>query len=284
MKSIMGIHDASLGARSNETSGRAIMARQREGDVSTFHFIDNLSRSIRQVGRICGDLIPKIYNDERVIRVIGEDGSNKQVKVNGEYQDEDGRIKIHDLSAGKYDLIVKSGPSFTTRREEAATQMMELLRSFPAAAPIIGDLIAQNLDWPGADEIAERLKAMLPQQLQGQAGEQIPEQVQQMIQQGQQQMQQMGQELQKLQQENQQLKQDLQNKQADIQIKGQEMQQDGEIQAAEIQLKQRELAIKEREVALKEKQLEIDAWQAMHAAMNPPEQQPGGVVPEAANS
>lgn len=272
MKSIMGIYDASLGARSNETSGRAIMARQREGDVSTFHFIDNLSRSIRQVGRICGDLIPKIYNEERVIRVLGEDGASKQVKINGEYQDEDGKVLMHDLSAGKYDLIVKSGPSFTSRREEAATQMMELIRSFPAAAPVVGDLIAQNLDWPGADEIAERLKAMLPPQLQGE--QQFPPEVQQMMQQGQEQMQQMGQELQQLQQENQQLKQQVQNKQADTALKGQELQQDGEIQAAEIQLKQREIAIKEREMALKEKQLEMDAWQAMHAAMNP-EQQPG---------
>jgi hypothetical protein len=272
MKSIMGIYDASLGARSNETSGRAIMARQREGDVSTFHFIDNLSRSIRQVGRICGDLIPKIYNEERVIRVLGEDGASKQVKINGEYQDEDGKVLMHDLSAGKYDLIVKSGPSFTSRREEAATQMMELIRSFPAAAPVVGDLIAQNLDWPGADEIAERLKAMLPPQIQNQ--QEIPPEVQQMMQQGQEQMQQMGQELQQLQQENQQLKQQVQSKQADTALKGQELQQDGEIQAAEIQLKQRELAIKEREMSLKEKQLEMEAWQAMHAAMNP-EQQPG---------
>jgi hypothetical protein len=210
MKSIMGIYDASLGARSNETSGRAIMARQREGDVSTFHFIDNLSRSIRQVGRICGDLIPKIYTEERIIRVLGEDGSSKEVKINGEYE-EDGIIKMHDLAAGKYDLIVKSGPSFTTRREEAATQMMELVRSFPDAAPIIGDLIAQNLDWPGADEIAERLKAMLPPQLQNKE-QQIPPELQQ-------QMQQMQQAIQQLQQENMQLTQEKQSKQAEFALK-----------------------------------------------------------------
>jgi hypothetical protein len=82
MKSIMGLYDASMGARSNETSGKAIIARQREGDVSTFHFIDNMTRAIRQVGRICGDLIPKIYNEERMVRIIGEDDSNEQVKSN----------------------------------------------------------------------------------------------------------------------------------------------------------------------------------------------------------
>jgi hypothetical protein len=86
MKSIMGIFDASLGAKSNETSGRAIMARQREGDVSTFNFIDNLSRAIRHAGRILCDLIPKVYNTERVIRIIHENGTNEHVQVNKAFQ------------------------------------------------------------------------------------------------------------------------------------------------------------------------------------------------------
>ncbi|MGA0604960.1 portal protein [Phenylobacterium sp. VNQ135] len=170
MKSIMGLYDASLGARSNETSGRAIMARQREGDVSTFHYIDNLSRAIRHAGRIMLDLIPKVYATPRVVRVLGPDGAPKSVGVApgpqaGEQLKKIG--KIYDLTAGKYDLTVRSGPSFTSRREEAATQMMELMRAYPAAAPLIGDLLAKNLDWPGADEIAQRLGALLPPQVKG---------------------------------------------------------------------------------------------------------------------
>lgn len=182
MKSIMGLYDASLGARSNETSGRAILARQREGDVSTFHFIDNLNRAIRHAGRIIIDLIPHVYSNERIVRVIGEDGSQKPVQLgkpvpvtdkNGKPQmGEDGQpmMRVFDLTAGKYDLTVTSGPSYTTRREEAAAQMTEMVRAFPAAAARIGDLIAKNLDWPGADEIAERLKpqdeADIPPELQ----------------------------------------------------------------------------------------------------------------------
>ncbi len=171
MKSIMGMYDASLGARSNETSGRAIMARQREGDVSTFHYIDNLSRAIRHAGRILIDLIPKVYSAPRVLRVLGASGEARSVAVNQTVSvpdpaDEARKIeKIYDLAAGKYDLTVKSGPSFTSRREEAATQMIELIRAYPPAAPLIGDLLAKNLDWPGADEIAERLKAMLPPEI-----------------------------------------------------------------------------------------------------------------------
>ncbi len=184
MKSIMGLYDASLGARSNETSGRAIMARQREGDVSTFHYIDNLNRAMRHAGRILLDLIPKVYATPRVIRVLGPDGKAKAVPVNqpaalgqgaSPQADPLGQArkveKIYDLTVGKYDLVVRAGPSFTSRREEAASQMIELIRAYPVAAPVLGDLLAKNLDWPGADEVAGRLEAMLPPQARGAAPE-----------------------------------------------------------------------------------------------------------------
>lgn len=201
IKSITGIHDASLGARSNETSGRAIMARQREGDISTFHFIDNLSRSIRHTGRIIIDLIPKVYTNERIQRILGEDGTPETVKINGEQQEMEGQddakeaLRIHDVRIGRYDVTVSSGPSFTSRREEARIEMMEMIRSYPDAAPIIGDLLAKNLDWPGADEIAERLKKMLPPQLRDEEGD-IPPELKQQIDQMSEALQVMGQKLQ----------------------------------------------------------------------------------------
>lgn len=210
MKAIVGLHDASLGAKSNETSGRAILARQKEGDVSTFHFVDNLARSIRQAGNIVIDLIPHVYNTERVIRVLGEDGTEAEVPINQNYEvigedgqtvqeptgesDEDGNdikkavVAMHDLRVGKYDLTVSSGPSFTTRRQEAAYEMTEFVRSYPDAAPVIGGMIAKNMDWPGSEEIAERLDSMIP----APANEGIPPQLLR--------------QLQMLQQENQQLK------------------------------------------------------------------------------
>jgi hypothetical protein len=154
LKSIMGLHDASLGARSNETSGKAILARQREGDVSTFHYIDNLSRAIRHAGRVLIDLIPRVYSTQRMVRILGPDGAPALVQVNGA---EGGGGRVFDLGVGRYDLTVRAGPSFASRREEAASQMIELIRAFPPAAPLIGDLLAKNLDWPGADEVARRL-------------------------------------------------------------------------------------------------------------------------------
>lgn len=208
MKAIIGMYDASLGARSNETSGRAIMARQREGDVATFHFIDNLSRAIRHLGRVLIDLIPHVYSGPRVVRVIGEDGKETTAAINQQSPEVDKKgqpvvdemgqavMAMHDLTAGKYDLTVDSGPSFTSRREEAAMQMTEFLRAVPQAAMVLGGPMAKNMDWPGADEIAEKLEKMDPTNQ-----PQIPPEMQQQMQQGQEMIQQ-------LQQENAQLKQD----------------------------------------------------------------------------
>jgi hypothetical protein len=213
MKAIIGIYDAGLGARSNETSGLAIRARQMESDVSTFHFIDNLSRAIRHTGRILVDLIPHVYTGERVIRVLGTEGVKdaKNITLNTPTKLPDGTEHIYDLSVGKYDVVVTSGPSFTTRREEAAQQMIELLRAFPQAAPFVGDLLAKNFDWPGAEEISERLKKMLPPELQdkedGEENELPPEHIAQM-QQIEQMMQQGMEMIQQLQKENDELKAD----------------------------------------------------------------------------
>jgi hypothetical protein len=221
MKSIMGIYDASLGARSNETSGRAIMARQREGDVSTFHFLDNLQRAIRHTGRIIIDLIPHVYSKERIVRVLGEDGTPSQVPLGQPVPvtDEDGKpmmdesgqakTRVFDLTVGKYDLTVTTGPSFTTRREEAAAQMTEMIRAFPAAASVVGPHLAKNLDWPGADEIAKDLEKLSPvNQQQG-----LPPELQQGIAK-------MQEQLAKLQQENAALKADRGVDMAKVQIDG----------------------------------------------------------------
>jgi hypothetical protein len=174
MKAIMGMYEPALGQKSNAVSGVAIRNLQREGDTSTFHFLDNLARGIRQVGRVIIDLIPKVYTGERIIRVLGNDGSVDRVPlgqptpVKGPgglpQQGPDGNpiMKVFDLTAGKYDLTVETGPSYTTLRQEAAQSMVEMVQAFPPLAQVAGDLLFKNLDWPGADEIAERLKAMNP--------------------------------------------------------------------------------------------------------------------------
>lgn len=199
LKSTTGLYDASLGAQGNETSGRAILARQHEGSVANFHLSDNLARSIRHVGRVIVDLIPHVYDAPRVTRIIGREQQQRTVNIQSSVnpnvppppqdQPDDDIQHIYDVGMGKYDVSVTTGPSFNTMRQEAVASMLQLTQSYPQIAQFAGDLMVKNMDWPGAQEIAKRLKAMLPQQLQDadedKSGEQpkIPPQVQQAIQQ-----------------------------------------------------------------------------------------------------
>ena len=174
MKSVMGLHDASMGAQSNEISGVAISKRIREGDTSTFHFIDNMSRAIRHAGIVILDLIPHIYSQDRVLRIIGQDEQPQTVRVNAPFQSKEEMLpdhakdqmeainSVYDLRVGKYDVVVKAGPSYTTQREEARNSMIALLQAFPQAAQVTGDLVVESMDWPNADAFAKRLKAILP--------------------------------------------------------------------------------------------------------------------------
>jgi hypothetical protein len=167
MKATTGIYDAGLGAKSNETSGKAILARQREGDTSTYHLMDNLSHAIRRAGEIICALIPKIYDTQRVVRLLNEDGSEDWQKVNQQIMAADGApIVLNDLSVGKYDVTVSTGPSYNTQRIESANAMVEFARAYPNAAPAMLDKIAKMMDWPEHEIISARLKAMLPPQLQ----------------------------------------------------------------------------------------------------------------------
>ena len=164
IKATTGIYDASLGARGNETSGRAILARQRQGTISTFVYYDNLAKAVRHTGRVLVDLIPRIYDTERVVRVIGEDGAEEWARVNVT-DPATGRVVANDLGLGRYDVVVDSGPSYLTRRQEALDGLVSMLQAAPALAPVLIPEILENLDWPGARDIARRLKeqAQAPQ-------------------------------------------------------------------------------------------------------------------------
>lgn len=165
----LGMYNASLGERSNEKSGRAIMARQREGDTATFHYQDNLNRAIRYLGMILVDAAPKYYDTRRVQRILGEDGKADNIQLDPEQKQavvENGKESIYNLGIGTYDVTVEAGPSYTTRRVEAAEAMMEMVKGNPAMWQTHGDLIAKTQDWPGSEEWAKRSRAVMPPPLQ----------------------------------------------------------------------------------------------------------------------
>jgi hypothetical protein len=177
VKAALGMYKAAVGDTDSQQSGRAILALQKESDTGTFHFADNLNRSIRHCGRILIDLIPKIYDTRRVLRILGEDDEPQSVTVDPEQQqarlsitDPTGRpIKtIYNLGVGKYDVTVSVGPSYTTARQEAATILTELANSAkdPTSAAVMRYLAVKNSDFFDSDEAMRMLKALLPPALQ----------------------------------------------------------------------------------------------------------------------
>jgi len=201
IKSTTGQYDASLGMMGNERSGRAILAREKQGDTGTYHYVDNLARAVRHVTRQLVDIIPKIYDTQRIARIIGLDGETDMASIDPTQQepvkkivDEAGVVlkKIYNPSIGKYDVCVTTGPSYMTKRQEAMDAMSQILQGNPELWAVAGDLFVKNMDWPGAEEMSARLRKTIDPKLLDD-GDKSPE-----LQAAEQQMQAMGQELDQL--------------------------------------------------------------------------------------
>ena len=227
IKSTTGQYDSSLGATSNERSGRAILAREKQGDTGTYHYVDNLARAIRYTTRQMVDLIPKIYDTERIARIIGVDGETGMAKINPNQAEPVKKIvdeagitieKIYNPSVGVYDVCVTTGPSYMTKRQESLDAMSQLLQGNPQLWAVAGDLFIKNMDWPGAQEMAKRFAKTIDPKLMSE-DDKPPE-----LQAAEQQIQAMGQEMDQMHQMLQNVHksmeaQDLQVKQFDSQVK-----------------------------------------------------------------
>jgi hypothetical protein len=165
IKATTGLYDDSLGIQHSDRSGKAVLARQKEGDTANLHLSDNLLRSMRHAGRIVVDLIPHIYDAARIIRIVKPDQTVEQIAIN-QPTFRDGVAKIFDLTKGRYDVTVSVGASYESKRQEAVESMLQLVQSYPQLMAFVGDLLVKNMDWPEAQAVSERLKKMLPPQLQ----------------------------------------------------------------------------------------------------------------------
>jgi len=245
IKSSTGQYDSSLGATSNERSGRAILAREKQGDTGTYHYVDNLARAIRHCGRQLVDMIPKIYDTERIARIIGIDGEVKRAKINPSQPepvkkivDEAGIVieKIYNPSVGKYDVCVSTGPSYMTKRQESLDAMSQLLQGNPQLWQVAGDLFVKNMDWPGAQEMAKRFAKTIDPKLLSD-GDEDPA-----LQAAQQQLEAMGQELDQL---------------------------HGMLQNVSKSMEAQDMAIKEQEANIKAYDAETKRISAVQASMSP---------------
>lgn len=197
LMAVVGIYDPSQLPQGMQ-SGKAIQGQQMQVDMVNYHYFDNLTRSISHVGTIILDLVPKIYDTQRVMRIIGDDGKPDLVNINEPGEDEQGVKKIlNDVTVGQYDVVMDTGPGYNSKRSEAVESMMTLLAADPNLMQTAGDLIFRNMDFPGADVVADRLAAANPMaQIDDKSP--IPPQVQMQLKANDAQMQQMQQEIQRL--------------------------------------------------------------------------------------
>ena len=158
IKNIMGVFDPAQLGQGN-ISGKALNGQQQQVDLTNYDYYDNLTRSISHIGAICLDLIPKIYDTERVMRIIGDDGKPELLTIN--QRDAVGRV-LNDVTVGQYDVVMDTGPGYNSKRQEAVDSMLPLLSADPHLMQTAGDLVFRNMDWPGADVIADRLAAANP--------------------------------------------------------------------------------------------------------------------------
>lgn len=221
MKATAGIYDASLGKQSNETSGIALARRQQQSNITNMHFMDNLGRAYNKGGKVIADVIPKIYDAPRMVRILGEDETPKVVKINEQWQQDEysdpKHYKIGGEGIGKYDVVVTMGRAFSTKRMESFDMMSQVLQGQPGLINVVGDIFFKNSDVAGADQLADRFKKMLPPNLQddGDGEDQAIQKLQQQNQQLQQQHEQLNAYAQQVEEENKQYKAGIQAKQID---------------------------------------------------------------------
>ncbi|MCP3709736.1 hypothetical protein M3I54_22595 [Paraburkholderia sp. CNPSo 3274] len=186
MKAVAGMFDPALGAEGQETSGTMVQRRQKQSDRSNFHFYDNLCITMKHAGMVILDWVPHYYDTQRTIRIIGEDGVPDSVTINQKQRDEAGTIQqvLNDVTMGEYDIVMDVGPGYDTKREEAADNMLGMLATplGEKVAMVADDIVMRQFDWPGADQIADRLAAANPiAGVESQIPDDVPDQAKSLI-------------------------------------------------------------------------------------------------------
>lgn len=170
---ILNMHAPQMGQDVNQQSGRAIGLLQRQSDTAQYHFQDNLNKTIRHSARVLIGLFPILYDTEMVRRIVGADGDSKLVKLNAtenlspDEQNQAINGILNDMSIGRFDVRMDTGPSFNTQREQSFALMMQLVQSNPNLFNIVADLIVINSPLLNAKEISERVKMLVPPQALG---------------------------------------------------------------------------------------------------------------------
>jgi regulator of replication initiation timing len=255
INSSLGMSEASVGKRSNETSGRAIIARAQESDTNNYDFTESMVIGIKYSTKILNKLIPKVYDTERQVSIVGEDDKEKVIMIN--QQNPDG--SMYSMDEGEFDVDYEAGPSSATKQDQFRLDTEALIQSSPGAALVLGPQIIRNSPIRNADETAAALErfantqvpGLFPDKNEGQPNPQMVSQMQAQMQQMQQQLQQMGPEMQRIQEENAKLRIENQAVKSDKQIEFKRVQIEEMKAVAEVRSKGQDGQVKQTDLALK---------------------------------
>ena len=259
--------NSTVAERMVDESGKAIRELRRNNDLGSFHYMDNASRSLRHTGRIFVDLIPKIYDTRRVVTILRENDEEERVTLDPTMgapvsrntgAKESAARKVFNPSLGKYGVTVTVGPSYATKRIEAADQMMKFAQTLPEKGALIAHLIAKYSDWPGSDEIYRILARALPANLLAPDVRDLPPQLQAFVQS-------LTQQVAQLMAERTQMLRDLTDQRADRAVKVEKVQRDFEAKLMKIFA---DMKTKTKQMDMDVLQLAVQATNDLHAGID----------------
>jgi len=171
IKATTGLFDSSIGARGTATSGIQERAQQLQGDTANFHYQDNSQITYRHAIKCLIDMVPKIYDGARIVKIMGDDETITSQAINGFAED------AVDITDTEYDYTIGVGPAYSTARQEATDALIELGKNWPKLMDVAGDKVVGSMDFFGSEEVAERIKRTIPpniigeQEMEGEEGQ-----------------------------------------------------------------------------------------------------------------
>ena len=261
MDESVGMYPSSFGQQSNSVSGIAKQKDIQQGELSSYHYIANRDISLEQVGRIIVGMIPLVYDQRRIAKIIGEDGEQSQIEIDpsmqGTVRRQGRKIVAINPSVGNYDIRLKPGPSYTTQRQQAAEQLAAMLQNAPDLMPILGDVWMKMQDWPEAERVSKRLKTMLPQEIKDleQQDDDIPPEARATINQMQGKIQEMDQVMQQAAGKIDEYEQKLADKTDEVTLKAQ-------VEKTKLETEQAKAKLEEAKLILEAQKLELEKFKA----------------------
>lgn len=159
-----GLYPTQMGAQGNEISGAAIDARSRQGSYATETPKNSVNRAIAIGGQIVNEMIPRVYDAQRVITLMTPEEGLKEFVINKQADEYGAKIE-NDIRKGTFQVRLKPGPSYQGQKQQALESLQQVLQANPQTFNMVADLYAENLPLANNIELKNRLKTLVPPEI-----------------------------------------------------------------------------------------------------------------------